>query len=179
MKGTDKDQCYTYLCCHFVLKRADLMVFRLFFRLALAQAHFQILNLLLQRVQLRLKLLLCALQISIAVFLVSQSIVQILKFELNWIADHSQLTDNSRSNSFFWDCNLPKRSSASERLALVVSKLEKSWFFSSRSLTPWSSASLRNCCSFASASSNSWIFPAIFSSSSASFPAFNIGLTRP
>ena len=67
------------LLLHFVLERANLVVLRLLLRLGLAQRIFDVLDLLLERFDLSLDLLLGTLNVSITVFTVSKTVVELLK----------------------------------------------------------------------------------------------------
>ena len=67
------------LLLHFVLERANLVVLRLLLGLGLAQRHFDVLDLLLERFDLSLDLLLGTLNVSITVFTVSKTVVELLK----------------------------------------------------------------------------------------------------
>ena len=67
------------LLLHFVLERANLVVLRLLLGLGLAQRIFDVLDLLLERFDLSLDLLLGTLNVSVAVFGVSKTVVELLK----------------------------------------------------------------------------------------------------
>ena len=80
------------LLLHFVLERANLVVLRLLLGLGLAQRIFEVLDLLLERFDLRLDLLLGTLNVSIAVFGVSKTVVELLKVRFPFL---------NRCNLFF------------------------------------------------------------------------------
>ena len=80
------------LLLHFVLERANLVVLRLLLGLGLAQRIFDVLDLLLERFDLSLDLLLGTLNVSIAVFGVSKAVVELLKVRFPFL---------SRCNLFF------------------------------------------------------------------------------
>jgi len=74
------------LLLHFVLERANLVVLRLLLGLGLAQRIFDVLDLLLERFDLSLDLLLGTLNVSIAVFGVSKAVVELLKDRFSFMS---------------------------------------------------------------------------------------------